>query len=137
LSSVRGNIVVSFNTKHDVFQEDGTRVGGWSVLYGAGFLGNVYAYIDANSGGIGGSFAQEYPGIGNRVGTSAATSLTLDYADYQGTTSGPTAGAGGGDYHIGASSVARGIVTNPPLRFDLDGVTRATTADAGAYEYVA
>jgi hypothetical protein len=54
--------------------------------------------------------------------------------DYRGTTAGPSAGAGGGDYRIGAASPAKGMVTGAVLSHDLAGVARPAAGDsAGAY----
>ena len=134
LMSDRGNIHVQINTKHDVFKTDGTRVGGWAYMYGVGSQGVFSQFIDANSGGIGTSFAQAYQGLGANIGTSASVRNDPLFTDYQGTTSGPTGGAGGGDYSVSSSSPAKGIVTSPMLSHDFAGTARPSTLDtAGAY----
>ena len=86
------------------------------------------------SGTTGAGYEQEYAGIGSVVGTSN-TGAGLDplFTSYQGTTSGSTAGAGGGDYTIGALSPAKGLVTGSPLAVDLAGTARSGTVAAGAY----
>lgn len=134
LMSVKGNIHSQLNHKGDVFDSNGALVGNWSYLYGVGCVGEFTQFIDANSTGIGGSFAQAYPGLRANIGTSNSVRNDPLFTDYEGTTSGPTAGAGGGDYTVGALSPAKGIA-DPVLRFDLAGNTRsAALATAGAYE---
>jgi hypothetical protein len=135
LMSCKGNIHVQINTKGDVFETDGARVGNWAYLYGVGCQGEFSQYIDANSGGIGGTFAQAYPGLEADIGTSASIRNDPLFTDYQGTTSGPTAGAGGGTYTISGSSPAKDLLTAPVLKFDLAGTTRGTAStSSGAYE---
>lgn len=135
LNAVKGNIFVSINTKHDVFQTDGTFIGGWSFLYGVACNGNFSQFIDADSGGLGSAFAQAFAGMGTLLGTSSTVRQDPLFTDYQGTTSGPTAGAGGGTYTLQGGSSADGILEEPVLRFDLAGTTRATAnTAAGAYE---
>ncbi len=135
LMSMRGNIHVQINTKGDVFLTNGARVGNWGYLYGAGCYGEFAQFIDANNGGLGTSFAQAYPGLAAKIGTSNTVRQDPLFTAYAGVTSGPSAGAGGGTYTIGALSPAKAMLANPPLRFDLAGATRSlTAASAGAYE---
>jgi hypothetical protein len=134
LLSLRGNIHVQINTKGDIFVTDGARVGNWAYLYGVGCQGEISQFIDADNAGLGTAFAQAFPGIGANIGTGNSTRNDPLFVDYEGTTSGPTAGAGGGDYALQTGSPAAGIVTSPPLRFDAAGLERnASASAAGAY----
>jgi hypothetical protein len=136
LMSVRGNLFTQINTKGDEFRADGTRIGNWAFLWGVGCLDNWSQYIDANNGGLGTSFAQEYGGRGSSIGTSNTTPqmATSRFTNYQAATSGPTVGAGGGTYTVSASAEVKGIVDVAVLSHDLAGTARPTTADtAGAY----
>ena len=135
LHSVRGNIHVQLNTKGDVFVTNGARVGNWAYLYGVGCEAEFSQFIDANSGGIGTSFAQAFPGVAANIGTSASVRNDPLFTSYAGTTSGPSAGAGGGNYSVQAGSPCKAKVKHPALRFDMAGATRsATLATIGAYE---
>jgi hypothetical protein len=134
LQSLKGNIHVQLNTKGDRFALDGTRVGNWAYLYGVGCQGEFSQFVDADSGGIGSSFAQAYPGLGAKIGTSATVRNDPLFTDYKGTTSGPTAGAGGGTYTLQAGSPAKSMVASAVLSHDLAGAARPTGNDsAGAY----
>lgn len=136
LMSVRGNIFTQVNTKGDEFQADGTRIGNWAFLWGVGCFDNWSQYIDANNGGLGTSFAQEYPGRGSSYGTSNTTPqmATTRFTDYEAATSGPTVGAGGGTYTVTSSAEVKSFVDVGMLSHDLAGTARPTTADtAGAY----
>ena len=137
LHSVKGNIFVQLNTKGDVFAGDGSRVGNWGFLYGVGCEGTFTQYIDSNSGGIGSSFAQAYPGLRSRMGTSATARQDPLFTNHQGTTnSGSTAiaGAGGGTYTLMPGSPAKAMLTSALLSHDLAGGQRLQTGDsAGAY----
>lgn len=135
LQSCVGNIHVAINTKGDVFVANGTRVGNWGYLYGVGCRHEFSMFIDADSGGIGSSFAQAYPGIGANIGTSATVRNDPLFTNYQGTTSGPTAGAGNGTYTVSALSPCKSKVTIPVLKYDLAGNSRSMSASTiGAYE---
>lgn len=144
LHSFVGNIHVAINTK-DVFRganeagaDASSRLGNWAYLYGVGCRGEFSQFIDASSGGLGSSFAQDYPGLDASIGTSATTRNDPLFTDDKGTTSGPTAGAGGGDYSLKAGSPCIGRVRDPVLAFDLAGTARSATASAaGAYERLA
>lgn len=130
LHSFVGNIRVQINTKHDVFHADGTRVGGWSYLYGVGQRGEFARYRDAGSG----AWKQEYSGAGSIVGTvNTGAGLDPRFTSPAHTTSGPTPGVGGGNYVLEAGSPARGIVFAAPLSFDMTGAARSGTVAAGAY----
>lgn len=136
LMSVRGNLFSQINTKGDEFATDGTRIGNWAFLWGVGCFDNWSQYIDANNGGLGTSFAQEYGGRGSSIGTSNTTPqmATSRFTSYQAATSGPTVGAGGGTYTVSASAEVKGLVDVAVLSHDLAGTARPTTADtAGAY----
>lgn len=144
LQSCRGNLLGQLNTKGDVFETDGTRVGNWSFLYGTGCSGQFTQYIDANGGGLGTSFAQAYPGLGSLIGTSdkAAQMPVTKFTSYQGVTCvvpGTSCatfvpGAGIGDYRLTTGALVKSLVPTAALPFDLAGTARPTTADtAGAY----
>lgn len=135
LHSCIGNIHVQLNTKGDVFVSNGARTGNWAYLYGVGCRGEFSQFIDANSGGIGTPFAQEYPGLDASIGTSATVRNDPLFTDDKGTVSTSIAGAGGGDYALQAGSPAISRVKAPVLAFDLAGTPRSATASAaGAYE---
>lgn len=143
LESLKGNLLGQINTKGDVFVTDGTRVGNWGVLYGAGTPGNLSQYIDANNGGLGTSFAQAYGGLGSLIGTSNKTAqmaVTL-FTNYQAVTcvtpgtscATNVAGAGNGTYSVTTGTPLK-IVSSAMLSADLAGTTRLLTGDsAGAY----
>lgn len=133
LMSVRANLHSQINHKGDVFVADGTRLGGWAYLYGIGCQGEFSQFIDAQSGGIGGSFAQAYPGPDADIGTSAAARNDPLFVEYRGTASGPVAGLGGGDYRLQAASPAKGMAA-ALLRFDAAGLERAGLTGSGAYD---
>lgn len=134
LMSCVGNIWTQINTKGDVFAASGARIGNRAYQYGVGCQGEFSQFIDAENAGIGGSFAQAYPGLRASIGTSNSVRNDPLFVDYEGTTSGPTAGAGGGDYALQSGSPAKARV-KPVLPFDLAGNPRsATLASAGAYE---
>lgn len=133
LMSVRGNIHTQINTKGDVFVTNGARVGNWAYLYGVGCYGEFSQYIDASSAGIGSGFAQAYAGLNANIGTSNSVRNDPLFVDYKGTTAGPTAGAGGGNYALQSGSPAKGIAV-ATLRFDAAGAARSATTSAGAYE---
>jgi hypothetical protein len=135
LMSCRANIHVQINTKGDVFVSNGARVGNWAYLYGVGCDAEWSQFIDADNAGLGTAFAQAFPGLRANIGTSNSVRNDPLFTAYAGTTSGPSAGAGGGNYALTAPSPCKAKVTNPPLRFDLAGATRsATAASIGAYE---
>jgi hypothetical protein len=119
-----GNITPSVNTKHDVFFTDGTRTQSWEYVYGVGCIGEFAMYANAGSGGQG--FSQEYPGLLSFIGTSDSVPEDPLFTDYQGTTSGPTAGAGNGDYTLQSGSPAAERVSVGLLSHDLAGVARPT-----------
>lgn len=128
LHRTAGNIYGQLNTKHDIFITDGTRVQGWSYLYGVGCEGEFSQFKDA------GTFAQEYPGKNANIGTSNVTRNDPLFVDYQGTIDAVTAGANGGDYHLDTGSPCASILPRRWLPFDLEGTARPATNDAaGAY----
>lgn len=132
--SCHGNIHPQINTKGDRFDSNGALVGNWAYLYGVGCQGEFSMFIDAQSGGIGGTFAQAYPGLGASIGTSATVRNDPLFTAYAGVTSGPTAGAGGGDYSLQPGSPAKARV-KPVLKYDLFGAARSLVlASAGACE---
>jgi hypothetical protein len=144
LHSFVGNIHVAINTKGDVFRganeagaDAASRTGNWAYLYGVGCRGEFSQFTDANNGGLGTSFAQDYPGLDAHIGTSNSIRNNPLFMNDQATTSGPTAGSGGGDYSLQAGSPAIGRVKAPVLAFDLAGNARSATASAaGAYEWL-
>ena len=132
--SCKGNIWVQINTKGDVFQADGARIGNWAFENGVGCEGEFSQFIDADNGGIGSGFAQDFPGLRASIGTSNSVRNNPLFIDDEATSSGPTVGLGGGNYRLGSGSPADNRVS-PVLRFDLDGNARsASLATSGAYE---
>ncbi|MBW8814048.1 MAG: hypothetical protein JF588_11540 [Caulobacterales bacterium] len=152
--SCKGGLHVQLNTKSDYFRgstnEGGTgaatasyRTGNWGYEYGVGCRGVLSNYIDANNGGIGNSFAQIYPGLGAKIGTSStnptwipnATFTNYQAASWSGSGTTASAGAGGGSYPLSAGSAAANMNTRPGLPYDIAGTARGSTATcAGAYE---
>ena len=128
-----GCIVSQLNTKGDVFQLDGTRLGQFAYSHGVGCQGN-FTMFRTNSANFA-SEMQTYPGPGCSIGTSTTVRNDPLFTDYQATNnSGGAAATGGGDYTLTGPSPARGIVTVTGLRFDLAGDPRAATNDAaGCY----
>lgn len=135
LMSLRGNIHGQLNNKGDRFDSNGALTGNWAYLYGVGCYGEFSMFIDAQSGGIGGTFAQAYPGLGAKLGTSSTVRQDPLFVDYKGVTSGPTAGAGGGNYALQSGSPAKGMLSKTALKYDIAGAARSlTAASAGPYE---
>lgn len=143
LMSVRGNIVVAINTKGDVFRgtveagaDASSAIGNWPYKYGVGCEANFSQFADALVSTFPApSGAQDYPGLAANIGTSASVRNDPLFTTYAGTTSGPTAGAGGGNYALQSGSPCKAKVKRPVLRFDMAGATRsATLATIGAYE---
>lgn len=133
LMSMRGNIHVQINTKGDVFVSDGARLGNWAYLYGVGCQGEFSQFIDADNAGLGSTFAQAYPGPNASIGTSNTLRNDPMFVDYKGTTSGPTAGTGGGDYALQPGSPAKARA-EAVIRFDAAGVERTALSSSGAYQ---
>lgn len=132
LMSCRGNIHVQINTKGDIFETDGARLGNRAYVYGVGCEGEFSQFIDASEGGIGSAFAQAYPGMNASIGTSATVANDPLFVNPEATTSGPTLGAGGGDYALQSGSPAKAMAS-AVLRFDAAGTERTTETSAGAY----
>lgn len=130
LIAAKGNIHVSVNTKGDVFLSDGARVGNWHYLYGVGVAAEMHQFDAASS-----NFRQEFPGMGAVLGTSTTIPLSPQFNSPAHTTSGPTAGPGGGIYTIAPTSPAKALLSGSVLSFDLSGAPRPLTgASAGAYQ---
>ena len=133
LQSFVGNIHVQINTKSDIFKTDGTKLGNWAYDNGVGCRGEFSIYRNA-AGNLTSGFHQTYPGLSANIGTvNAGVGNDPLYTANQATTSGPTAGAGGGTYTLQAGSPAKGLVADSPLAVDLAGSARAGTVAAGAY----
>ena len=66
LASFVGNLCVQFNTKSDIAQSDGTRIGNWPIEFGTGCVGTLSSY-SANAPA---SESQTYPGINAQIGAS-------------------------------------------------------------------
>jgi len=101
-----GNIFDDFNTKHDTFgTPDANRVGGWWIDYGTCIRANMT--LRTNSG-----FHGDYFGLRQVING------TPDFADDQ-----SGAGSGGGDYTLGASSDALGVLSGSDavVPYDLFG----------------
>jgi hypothetical protein len=132
LNSFVGNIHVQINNKSDLFLTNGAFVGNWNYYYGAGCKDEFSQYQNASGGAA--SFMQTYPGLGANIGTSSTVRNDPLFANYQGTTSGPTAGSGGGTYTVASNSPCKSMVVSAVLPFDLSGTARNVTGDtAGAY----
>ena len=130
LPSFVGNVHVQINTKHDVFMNDGARIGGWAYLYGVGVRGEFSRYRDAGSG----SFVQDFAGLNASIGTvSSGAGNDPLFTDYRGTTFTAAAGPGGGTYTLQSGSPARSRVSASPLPFDLNGAVRSGAVASGAY----
>lgn len=136
LQSLVGNIHVQINTKSDIWAgaqglaDAPNRTGNWAYMHGVGCRGEFSIYRDAGSG----LFAQEYSGMGARIGTvNTGAGQNPLYTDNKATTSGPTAGAGGGTYTLEDGSPADDLVLDSPLGADLAGAARTRPAAAGAY----
>lgn len=129
-----GNIVSQLNTKGDIFQLDGTRLGNFPFTHGVGCIGNWSQY--RTNSAIAGNENQTWPGRNASIGTSTTVRNAPGFTNYQGTTDAGAAGAGGGTYTLTGGAAARTacIVPDPVLAFDLAGAARASTNDApGAY----
>ncbi len=133
-----GDLPSQLNTKGDIFDADGTRLGQFAYTHGVGCRGN-FTMFQTNSAALWSEF-QTFPGIGSLIGTDPNTPQSpyaTMFTNYQGTTGAagvPVAGAGGGTYTLGGSAPARGILAKPVLAFDLAGSARPTSNDsAGAY----
>lgn len=136
-----GNIVSQLNTKSAVFvatiqgspSEAVNRHGNWPFAHGAGCAGNFAMFATQQPS----SESQIYPGIGSNIGGSATSRndpLFVSYAGTGGSGGTPSAGAGGGDYHLQADSPAKGIVPVAAFGFDYAGNARGSGAqDAGLY----
>lgn len=134
LCSFVGNIHVQINTKHDVFKTDGTRIQSWPYAFGVGCRGEFSQFLSAGSPG----FAPDFAGLNASLGASNSVMNDPKFTAPAATTSGPVAGAGGGDYTLQAGSPCIGRVAVPVLAFDLAGTARSLTASAsGAYERLA
>lgn len=141
LQSFVGNIHVQINTKSDVYAglnaiaDAPNRTGNWGYNFGVGVRGEFARYRNAgNSMTVG--FNQDYPGIASVLGTiNTGAGLDPLFTSYAGTTSGPTAGAGGGTYTLTSGSPAEDLVANSPLPYDLVGTLRAANDNAGAYAH--
>lgn len=143
LARMEGNIWVQVNTKGDWFVGVGQanpteapfRTGNFPYAHGVGVRGEFVVYCSADGAQVGSSFSQLYPGMGCSIGTSQTARNDPLFVNYQATTQGPTAGAGGGDYHLQAGSPARGRVAALGLRYDLGGAARPSIGNdaAGAY----
>ena len=135
LTSTRGNIHCQLNEKNDVFALNGALTGNFPYEHGTGCFGEFSQFIDANGTGIGGSFAQDYPGLGADLGTSASVRNDPLFTNYQGVTSGPTSGAGGGDYTLLPGTPCKDMLAKTCLKWDSNGTVRGTDKTAaGAYE---
>lgn len=140
---VKNNIFDDANIKSDTFAgsgylAEGAKVGNWSLLYGAGCSGNLFAEIT----GIGapGNFLWEMPGFSSYQPAAtgqppAGSPNALGYIGFVDRKSfnGTTAGAGGGDYHLGTGSPARGRQRELTVPFDLEGTARGSTDAAGVF----
>jgi hypothetical protein len=143
LHRVVGELAASVNTKGGEFvganqanpTEAPFRNGNHPYSHGVAVEGFFTQFASADGGVTGSAFSPVYPGLRASFSTSQTVRNDPLFVNYQGTTSGPTAGAGGGDYHLQSGSSARGRVQTKGSRYDLGGALRPTTGlDAsGAY----
>ena len=132
--SAKGNITHDVNIKTDTFTTaNAARVGNWPWLYQVGCSGNLWA--DSGNG-----FDFEFEGL--RASQPSWTSpnpntlfLFKAYAAYNGTGTDGTAGAGGGDYRLQATSPAVGLARDWVLPYDISGIARGSTSASGAYHF--
>lgn len=139
----RANIHPQINVKGDVFVANGqsnpteapNRTGHFMYMNGTGVQGDWTMFCSADGAAAGSSFSPMHGGQGTSLGTSLTVRNDPLFVNYQGTTNGPVAGAGGGDYHLQAGSPARGIVDQRTLRYDIAGAARPTSGNdsCGAY----
>lgn len=143
--SVQNNIWDSMATKHDTFtgtSANGARIGGWAVLYGVGFNGNLSAHTTGI--GVSGSFCHEFIGInsyqpalnGNQPPGCTPNSVGwikfFDLEAYNG-----SSGVGGGNYGVFPVSPATRLGPTPRTRlYDLHGKGYALHPAAGAKAFV-
>jgi hypothetical protein len=133
------NILVSINSKHDIFMTDGTRVQSLEYNNGVGSVGEFAMFNNADNGAV--RFGQDYAGVLASIGTSNTVRNDPLFTDYQGTIDGSTPGVGGGTYTLQPSSPCRQRVWTGFLSHDLAGNPRpapilgnvATYDAAGAY----
>lgn len=144
--SMKNNIHVIKPTKHDIFDwlnnlDSGSvnHTGAWEYLNGVGCWGEWSQFDD----GAGTGFQAKPEGYGpqSSITTSRTVRNDAQFVNYQGGTSNGSppvtgagtvgtyvAGAGGGDYHLAASSVARRITGARLFSYGLDGVARDPNA---------
>lgn len=138
-----GNIWLQINTKGSTFvgvgqanpTEAPLRTGNSPYAHGVGCEDEWSQFCSADGAQAGSSFSQMHPGLRASIGNSLTVRNDPLFVNYQAATSGPTAGAGGGDYRLQAGSGARGRVRRRGLAYDLAGAARPTSGyDAcGAY----
>lgn len=132
-----GNIFVQLNCKGDVFAANGSRTGNFAFKHGVGCTDNFTQFKSASGDpvGQGASFAQDYAGLGANCGTSNSVRNDPLYAAPAATSSGPSAGAGAGDYSLQAGSPCKASAS-ALLSHDLAGNPRLAIAGSdsrGAY----
>lgn len=124
------NVVTDTDT-HGGYSPSAGRHGNYSTVYGAGLAGN--AFYNRTATGAANSYSPLFAGILGHVGSNENPQYTTN-ASYTGTA------AGGGDYHLTASSPALNFIRSGAavLPYDIEGTARRNdgTGAAGAYEYV-
>lgn len=142
LWAIRGNVLGQLNNKSDLFTFDADSVGNWGLVYSVNCYSNCIMFIDANNDGNAidtafRSFSPTYIGMWMQRGTSADDAIAgMDFVDWKAVTrvAGVNiAGTGGGDYHIGPSSILQDLVKRPYRSFDWDGAAVGSTDNAGLY----
>jgi hypothetical protein len=142
--SIRYNLLDDWNIKSDTFAggsgPNGNRVGNWSVLYGVGCSGNVFA--ETTGVGAAGSFLNEFCGLNTfsqnlpsgKSGDTQASSYMqfIERKSYDGVTDDMP---GGGDYRIQADAPQRGLARDWCVPYDLAGSDRCKSDVPGAYAY--
>jgi hypothetical protein len=148
LWSMKNNIFEDANIKADTFAGSGYvasqyKIGTWPLMMGVACSGNLHGELT----GIGapGQFCWEFAGVkcdqpadtalnGSGVVNGTARALTYPQFTSRAANDGTSAGAGGGDYHVGSGSPAKNLTREWVLPYDLAGAARSSTvAAAGCY----
>ncbi len=144
--SMKNNLWDDVNIKTDTFAgsgfaAEGTKIGNWSVLYGAGCSGQ----LNNETTGIGaaGTFCYEFPGIRSDQSPPHPTTQPLvcatrpasypQFVDRESYDGGASAGLGDGDYRLAPTSPSAGLQRDLVLKFDLAAVERVPNDASGVY----
>lgn len=139
LSVLQNNIMVSLDIKNDIFNNVNNAAfnGDWPEYYYVDSFGNYICFTDVGGGASGGNLDQgsacvAYVDPTSTLGTSHVTGLDPKFNNNQATTSGPTVGAGNGDYGLQNTSPCYRVVTNPLRICDLFGNDVGANDNLGA-----